>query len=365
MTVVDKKQVVVGLLRNPRMVAKIANQRPPVSAMLNIDAAEQAGVFSYYFQPADVDLGKQQICGWVRSAQGIWNYEAVPWPNVLYDRGVRFSKHERAQVRAVRSLLRRTCFRINNTTNMNKLTCKQVANRDYITQDLHPYTVLFLSYRDLLDMTARFSTILVKPLRGRKSKGMSMITDLGQGMYAWEPVNGVAKSPLTYKQVVNLIREHLFGRRFLLQQHVNLMRVNGKRADIRVLMCKDGRGLWKCVRDHMWVFREKEDPWARPEDCEAITLRDALDSLFDSAKAEDIYRQIMAMSVTLAKNTEMETGPMGELGLDFGLDAHSRLWFFEVNVLPEKDPEPCDPLETVPEQFSCIMEYAKFLARSL
>ena len=359
--------VVVGLLRNPRVVASLTQGRNIDYLSLHIDAAKSAGVDAYFFSPDDVDLSSKEIRGWVRISRGAWQYTNVPWPDVVYDRGLQFEESEKTQARDIRKLLRQGSRFINSVNVLDKWITYDIATLDSRTAGLVPETTCYKTIEDLKEMMDRYPQVLVKPFVASSGEGISRLSSCGSGRFLWEdPVTGKRLENLTVEEASMAIYRHMNGKRFIVQQQVKLLNISNQRFDIRVLMAKDGQGKWNSVRDHAWLFKAGTNRnWIRGVDSDAFPLSEMIHRIVPAERVSKLLTKIQQSSLRLVQNTEVEVGPMGEIGLDFGLDQDFKLWFFEANTMPEKEPEPCDNVSGIPWSYVTVMEYAKFLAKQV
>ncbi|QCT03587.1 hypothetical protein E6C60_2876 [Paenibacillus algicola] len=123
-------------------------------------------------------------------------------------------------------------------------------------------------------------------------------------------------------------------RSFVMQPFLQLTSADGRPFDIRVLVQKNGQGRW-CLTGS--ALREGS--------CEGLTsnlhgggraaqVLPGLISRFGSAASAGIMDTIHHLSELIPPDLEEGFGRLGELGIDFGVDAKGTVWLLEVNSKP-------------------------------
>ncbi|MNP21352.1 Endospore coat-associated protein YheD [compost metagenome] len=124
------------------------------------------------------------------------------------------------------------------------------------------------------------------------------------------------------------------ARPYLIQQGIRLATIKGRPIDYRVKVVKSGDD---------WVFRSMVGRLARrglfiTNLCKGGKLLSCREGLRRSMR----NKSTSAKRHEMRKLTRVCTGIMeqhfpgiGELGFDYGVDTHGRIWIFEVNTRPQ------------------------------
>jgi hypothetical protein len=119
------------------------------------------------------------------------------------------------------------------------------------------------------------------------------------------------------------------------QQGIPLLEFRGSRLDFRIHLNKNEENRWQVVAiaakaaynesvtTHIRIGGSVMDP------------RNILTAIAGKEKAEQWLELLQRQSIAVAQAVEQTMpGPVGELGLDMGIDQAGKAWLFEVNSRP-------------------------------
>jgi hypothetical protein len=208
------------------------------------------------------------------------------------------------------------------------------------TQHLVPETYLSPSMSTLQKMVEKYRMVYLKPSGGSLGLGIFRITHHPKEGYFCRFHHGDSNVLHRFHSLDRLIK-HYFGRsrserfkKYLVQQGIHLIKHDSRPVDFRVHMHKDGSGQWKavaiaskaagfgCVTTHMRTGGS------------VIPTDELLNKMFRE-NAKEVEKDIIESAILIAEVTEQHVnGPLGELGMDIGVDRSGRVWLFEVNAKP-------------------------------
>jgi hypothetical protein len=189
-------------------------------------------------------------------------------------------------------------------------------------------------------MLDKHKMVYLKPSGGSLGLGIFRITYHPKEGYFCRFHQGKQNVLHRFKSLERLI-QHYFGsiqsarfKQYLAQQGIKLIKHENRTVDFRVHLHKDGSNEWKvvaigskaagfgCVTTHVRTGGS------------IIPTDELLKKVFkeNAGEIED-YIQNSALAIAYALELQVN-GPLGELGMDIGVDRSGRVWLFEVNAKP-------------------------------
>ncbi len=356
---------VLAIFTHVTFIHKLSHQERVEEAILNMQAAQAAGILAYYFGLDDVEPGAKRIYGWVLGSDGRWYRKRVPWPDVLYDRIYRCPPGKRRPLLKVRRKMRSTAKLINSTNILGKWNCHSRLRAYPDTAKYLPATVIYRDSSDLRTMLSRHKSVLVKPVSGSGGDSISLVWLMRRRRYGWQSSDtGKRRTSLRFSQVAKLVRKNSSRQESIVQQRIPLMQMEGRNCDIRIYMGKDESGRWVPVSSRMRVGQSGQFATNFHLGAEHFELYDALKQITGSVtKALWLKKQAHFVADIICRHIDKAFGTMGEVGVDLAYDRDLRLWMLEANAKPAKVLLPGERQEQVPKLYSCIMDYTWYLFR--
>lgn len=231
-----------------------------------------------------------------------------------------------------------------------------------------PYTVLYESPQDVLDLLERFKKIYIKPVSGLKGRGVVQASTEYKTVvfkYRDQGVNCQAafENP---SEVCEYIQKRFSDRRYLIQQAIDLIEYNGGIIDFRCILQKNQANRWVC---NALVARKGDKGSIVSNTSNGGTAFPAgaiLEAVVSSAE-EDIMHwkeKLECLAINACKTLDEYGIHCGTLGLDIGIDKQGQLWLIEIN---NRDPNPTIALSIGDKQLHLTVKtsplfYAKSLA---
>ena len=203
-----------------------------------------------------------------------------------------------------------------------------------------PETLLAPTLQELKSMLDEYQMVYLKPSGGSLGLGIFRITHHpGKGYYCRFHKDN--KNVLHLFRSLEALIRHYFGslhsprfKKYLVQQGIRLIRYNNRPVDFRVHMHKDGTGNWNVV-----AIGSKAAGFGsvttHVRTGGSIISTDQLLTKTFRQHAWEVKKIIVRSAILIAQTLEEKIdGPLGELGLDMGVDRNGRVWLFEVNAKP-------------------------------
>lgn len=318
-----------------------------------------AGGIPFFFDLQGVDRAGGRIRGWTWQG-GRLRPVTTPLPDVIYNRATFPDPGPRAAARSLRRALweEDAIPFVNLASGFPKWETYQALRFFADTRPLVPETVRLEAPAELAAFLSRHRLVFVKADGGSHGTEVVRLRAAGGG---WWIEGQVGRQRLRTRaadpaQAVEVLSRWIAGGVWVVQQGIQLPRLNGRRWDLRVEVKKDGTGTWTVplivVRlGHPATVTTNISRGGTPFELEAFRRRFGPLPALAGLKAK-----ATRVAVRVALALEARFGPLGEIGVDIGLDPQGRPWVFEANAKPQYGPSPR------PEQARGLMAYAVQLA---
>lgn len=190
------------------------------------------------------------------------------------------------------------------------------------------------SDRNLRRMLDAHRYVVIKPLKGSGGKGVVKIEQLPGGRYRYHH-NFRKRTVSSFRGLARRLRRIRRRRRYMVQQGIRLVQIQGRPVDYRVKMVKKENGRWRITAIVARVARPGRfvtnvckggDLWKG-----SAALRRAF-----SAKAARLKKETMrGVARSSTQWLEQRYPGLGSLGYDFGIDKSGAIWILEVNTRPQ------------------------------
>ena len=325
---------IFALARRQGPAARYGEQAPFYAKLMRVGAAR--GAVIYAFAPGDIDWRHRQVWGRTYSPrQGGWVRRPYPLPQAVFNR---------YPAAAYTSIVTSTIRRLKengapfiNSPFLDKYNLHQRLLR-YPGMRAHlPETLACRgSAQPALQLLRRYPSVYLKPVDGSLGAGVIRIRRLGGGRFQIAGrLHGRRSSWVVGPGGVAVaVRRIVVTRRYLAQQGLALGVVPGRAADIRALVQRDERGAWQLTGMALRVGASGSVTSNLHGGGHAVQVERALAGHFGPAKSHQIVADVRRVLGLCVNALESALGPMGELGMDLGVDVNGRVWYIESNPKP-------------------------------
>ncbi|OYD07952.1 YheC/YheD family protein [Paludifilum halophilum] len=197
-----------------------------------------------------------------------------------------------------------------------------------------PFTTWY-SEASLKRMLSSYPTVFVKPDKGGGGAGIIRVRRVTERGYQ---VNFHRTGRMVDAEHLHAVISRLqrIDKRYLIQQGIDLARINGRPVDIRVLLQKPGRRwivsgmIAKVAARGQFVTNHCKG--GQPISVErALSLSGNTGNPLPSDRTEELEK----MALLTAWVLDSRFPGLRELGIDVGADQEGKLWIFEVNTRPQ------------------------------
>ncbi len=329
---------------------------------------ESLPVYYFVFTPDRINWNTRKIQGIFYHPQlygDTWKEFTMPFPDVIYNRVPNRQAERNFQIERIKSEHERMGGKLFNYDFFNKWDIYQLLDSEANVKNFFPETYINPSLNTLQQMADKHPIVYLKPASGSLGLGIYKVRKLENG-YNLQYRIGTQNKSLTYSQL-SAVYKTVFSqknpRNYLIQQGVNLIKFKERPVDFRIQLHKNRENQWNLIAIG-----------AKAAGAGSVTthirtggtLLDSIKFLKQTygEKAGAVVNQIKNASIQIAKAVEEKSGkPLGELGLDIGIDDHQRIWLFEVNSKPGRSIFKHPSIKKAGNLASrYILEYAIYLA---
>ncbi|MCS7463633.1 YheC/YheD family protein [Paenibacillus doosanensis] len=316
-----------------------------------IRTGEEKGVLVYVMTTSDFKLTGDKAVGYSYNfTSKKWKKGLLPMPHVIYNR-IPYRKFELLpEVQQVmQTCMKHGQIRFFNPAFFNKWTLFEWLNKSKDTQSLIPTTQKLTNSEDLEHMLQKHSNLYLKPIRGKAGKGIMKVSRLPEKIaktrkYQLSVQNKTRSHISRYASVPQLwtqIREMIGTKDYIMQQGITLASYKQRPFDLRVLVQKNGKGIWSIAGVGARLAGKLSITTHVPRGGSIDDPAKLLEAGFGPAGSKRILRRAKQSALMIAKQIEKASETMlGEMSMDLGVDSNGQIWFFEANSKPMKFDEP-------------------------
>jgi len=303
-----------------------------------IRSGEQKG-YLFGFTPSDINWQQETINGYFLNANGGWYRKIVPLPDVVYNRLPSRKAETSASIHSLRDRFVRRKIPIFNWSFFNKSDVYKLLDNDPEALEHLPESVSSPTPEKIKEMLENHQFLYLKPTEGSLGIGIYRLTYHPKRGYFARYRKGGQNVLLRFTSFQSLMRM-LHARhgtslnRYVVQQGIRLIEIDGCPIDFRFHMHKNGSNKWvpagigakKAGRGSVTTHVKNGGSLMTPEQALSRTFGSQADTILSKAK-----RTAIMLSESIERNYSHR---LGELGLDIGIDKNGDVWMFEANAKP-------------------------------
>jgi hypothetical protein len=329
------------------------------------------GTLFYFFRPADVDWARKQVVASMlqKDQEGkgriSWKRQRCPLPDVIYERVPNRQSEKRRDVRLCLEKLRHLpgakVFNqgFYDKWDIYKRLVKNPSLRPYLPETSLAHPTL------IKEMLSRYQAVYIKPIHGSLGLGIIRAHQLKSGLIQCHFHQQGAIRSRIFPNIIRLFHEFPIGpSRYLVQPAISLIQYNHAPVDFRVHLHRNGNGEWQVVGVGAKVARHPRSITTHVRTGGSFMPAEAILKAAFAEQAQGIMDVLKKTAILFAEEVaNSETGPIGELGLDMGIDINGNPWLFEINAKPGRHIFKSHWLKTAAlESARSIVDYALYLS---
>lgn len=325
--------------------------------------------FFFAFTPRDINWQNDTVNGHFVNAQGGWYRKIVPLPDVVYNRLPSRKAETTNSIQSLRERFIRKKIPFFNWSFFNKSDVYKMLEGDTEAQMHMPESINNPTPEKIKELLEKHQFVYYKPTAGSLGNGIYRLTYHPKRGYFARYRRGGSNVLLRFNNFKSLMRM-LTARhggllsRYVIQQGIRLVEIDGCPLDFRFHMHKNGKNEWvtvgigakKAGRGSVTTHIKNGGSLMTPEHALGRTFGPRAGEVLDYAK-----RVAVKLCQCIERNYPHT---LGELGLDLGIDRDGEVYMFEANAKPGRSIFKHPALkEEGRASLTYILEHCLFLSR--
>jgi len=321
--------------------------------------------YYFIFTPDNVDWQNKTVNGFFFSKENQWVTKTIPLPDVVYNRIPNRTVERLNYINNFKNEYILLGGKLFNHNFFNKWDIYNILVEEEKTKVFIPETHISPSAQLFKVMLEKHPIIYLKPANGSLGLGVYKIINKNSDFVVQFRSKNSNKA-IIFKDAVSIFKyifSNKFPHRYILQQGINLVEYDHCPVDFRVHMHKNNNDKWQVIAIGAKAAGKGSVTTHLRTGGQLINADQYLDLMFNE-HASVIKENINTSSILIAETVESKLKePLGELGLDIGIDKNSRIWLFEVNSKPGRSIFKHPSLKTArAESNKRLLEYAILLS---
>ncbi|MFD2371389.1 YheC/YheD family protein [Brevibacillus sp. GCM10020057] len=292
-----------------------------------VKIGKEMGLEPVFFHPFHVLAGEEKVHGY------FWNGSrlvprVVQIPRVIHNRVLTGDARARGVIRRLsRKKIVFNGLVVRDKRKVHQMLWKNPQLRAYL-----PHTVPY-STQQLRQFLEMYKVVYVKPAVGSVGIGVARIERHGKEYHF---IASRQRQTMSLNRLLQVVRKWVGGKRFLIQQGVQLARYEGKTFDIRVSVQRNGQRNWTVSGMVAKVANQKNKLSNLSRGGKAVPLTTALAPTFSPEEQEETMERIRKAAIEIAKQYAQHFPSLADLGMDMGVDDRGNPYLIEVNVRDQR-----------------------------
>lgn len=299
-------------------------------------AAGEVGVVAFVFDFHDIRWGEKRIRGYsvVRER---WVPRWYPLPDVVFDRATgKFPGGSVAAGKARQRLVQGYGIKLFNTRLGGKARLHRLMSGDEVLRRHLPHTYQVRGSGAVERLLRGHGGVYLKPQNGAQGKGIVRLRR-SPGGYRYTLTTSnyqrVSGRATTVAGALGQLRRRVALSTYIAQPDLNLLRLNGRICDVRILVQRDGDGAWHVTGTAVRAGAPGSvisnlHGGGRALQLESL-LRKSLGA--DQNAISSMRDEMESLALRVAAVLSRATACLGELGVDLGIDTKGQVWIIEAN----------------------------------
>jgi hypothetical protein len=260
----------------------------------------------------------------------VWRYGSTSIPSVIYRRNFHQDQHT---IEKLKILTNNQLF---NSHHFTKSDLTQMQEEPQLKRHL-PSTYLLQDLDEMIRFVKEKNKIILKPVSLSRGRGIFILEYKSEVFYLHESSNKLKLChSITTPQALydKLFELNVFSYPYLYQTYIDLLKIEGRPFDVRVVMQKIEEDKWKCSGIECRVAGINEELTNIARGGKALCLREALDHSNAPLSYSYAHKGIVDLCQRFCALMDQKDEHYAEFGLDIALDYRTYPWILEANIFP-------------------------------
>lgn len=361
----DNKPVMAVLVRN-HSISSLRNQgiRPYIQWLAA--ANKEVNNILYCFALNQVRLKEGIITGYYwHNRHNRWLPQEFPLPDVLYIKGGIDKKYAHT-FQELCSMIKKNNGKLITHYCFNKWRLYQVLNNDPVLKKYLPATTTVKHPDNIKRALQDYRIVYLKSHFGRKGETTIRVETLPGGSYLYSHFkNGrlTKKTFFGFQPLLDTINRFYHGKRFLVQQAIQLLRFRSRLMDMRAEVQRNGEGGLD-VAGISVRLGQPGSPITTHGDAYKFNDFFVNKMGYSKERMEALRSAVHEFLFSLYEYIANNYNEYAEMGIDFAVDTNGKIWFIEANSQSTKvSLNKAYGKAALYRNSKNILEYARYLAK--
>jgi hypothetical protein len=308
-------------------------------------SASRQGILMYLFYAHNIDWNSATVKGYTLYNKEInqlrWISHVFPLPDIVYNR-IRYRKIEdKPSIKmTLKKLANHPDIHLFNSRFLDKWEVHEVLNSDSVISQFLPETIPY-SLKSLNSLINKYSEVFLKPRNSSVGKGIIKVIKQANGGILYQLVDenhNILIKNTTDNGLYNELKPYIKNPKdYLVQQGIDLARLNNNVFDLRTQVQKDGRGIWRIIGVGVRVAANNCFLTHIPNGGQTASYKEVITYVFGNSDTiknklnNQINTILRHVPDCLERNSKLS---LAILSIDIGIDLTGKLWIIEVNSKP-------------------------------
>jgi hypothetical protein len=220
-----------------------------------------------------------------------------------------------------------------NSCHFHKLDFwNMMSSSEHIAGHL-PMTRVYNSIHDIDEMLESYEALFFKPINRTRAFGIMRVTKSGNGYAVQKKFDEKPKVFSSNEKAARFIESIRKGRKYLVQEGIELLNVDNCYMDFRVIMQKNYLLEWQCTGIIASIGKPGGVCSNYTVGAKYMTFEKFFDKYFSLSKRDMFLKkqEIIALCRKACAVLDESGKHYADLGIDVGLDINLKPWVFELN----------------------------------
>jgi glutathione synthase/RimK-type ligase-like ATP-grasp enzyme len=185
-------------------------------------------------------------------------------------------------------------------------------------------------------MLEQYAMIYVKPIHGTFGRGVIRVEKNSGSSTPYSFQSGETKYSFgTFNEMFRKLQKVKKRKAYLSQQGIELLKYNGRRFDLRIMVQKNPQSQWEATGMIGRVAHPRKIVTNYHAGGTPMPVNILLKASLSSEQWNRYEARLRKLGVETARALEKRFPRIKEIGIDVAIDHHLKPWILEVNTLPD------------------------------
>jgi hypothetical protein len=298
------------------------------------EANKEVNNILYFFSPRQVKLKERKISGYYwHKKKNRWLRRDFSFPDVFYIRcpvGKRYTQ----TIKDLSNMITKNNGKIISHDRFNKWLLYKIMSKDPVIKKYLPMTRTVRKPNVIRKMLQRYKVVYLKSHIGRMGKNVLRVEAHYGGGYQYSYYRSeqlTAGTVADFPALMNIVNKFFRGRKFLIQQGIELLKINNRFIDMRAELQHNGDGGVEIVGISVRLGQPRSPITTHGD---AIAFNDFYIKKMGYSKEQlEAFRSVVQKFLTgVYEFINNNYSKYAEMGIDFAIDKNKKIWFIEANA---------------------------------